>query len=88
MRTPLFGFGMGTALHQVATLLEHTTQADREGLDLVSLSDHPYEPDRVDAYAALGVVLGRTTRLTALANVTNLPTRPAPMLSRAGRVRR
>ncbi|WCB96854.1 F420-dependent glucose-6-phosphate dehydrogenase [Baekduia alba] len=82
MRTPLFGFGLGTALHQVPALLEHVTQADDAGLDLVSLSDHPYEPDRVDAYAALGVVLGRTTRISALANVTNLPTRPAPMLSR------
>jgi alkanesulfonate monooxygenase SsuD/methylene tetrahydromethanopterin reductase-like flavin-dependent oxidoreductase (luciferase family) len=82
MTTPLFGFGLGTALQQVGTLLAQATQADRDGLDLVSLSDHPYEPDRIDAYAALGVILGRTTNLTALANVTNLPTRPAPMLSR------
>jgi alkanesulfonate monooxygenase SsuD/methylene tetrahydromethanopterin reductase-like flavin-dependent oxidoreductase (luciferase family) len=82
MRTPLFGFGLGTGLRQVHELLAHAVRADREGLDLVSLSDHPYEPDRVDAYAALGVILGRTTRLTALANVTNLPSRPAPMLSR------
>jgi alkanesulfonate monooxygenase SsuD/methylene tetrahydromethanopterin reductase-like flavin-dependent oxidoreductase (luciferase family) len=57
-------------------------QADREGLDLFSLSDHPYLGGRLDAYASLGFVLGRTRRLAGFANVTNLPTRPAPLLAR------
>lgn len=57
-------------------------QADRDGLDVFSLSDHPYLGDRLDAYAAVGFILGRTQRLSAFVNVTNLPTRPAPMLAR------
>jgi alkanesulfonate monooxygenase SsuD/methylene tetrahydromethanopterin reductase-like flavin-dependent oxidoreductase (luciferase family) len=81
-RKALFGFGLETGLGEVGALLEHATQADREGLDLVTLSDHPYFADRLDAYAALGVVLGRTTDVTEAVNVTNLPTRPAPMLAR------
>ena len=56
--------------------------ADRDGLDVLSLSDHPYLGARLDAYAAIGVILGRTGRISGLVNVTNLPTRPAPMLAR------
>jgi alkanesulfonate monooxygenase SsuD/methylene tetrahydromethanopterin reductase-like flavin-dependent oxidoreductase (luciferase family) len=78
----LFGFGLETGVDEVDQLLRHAIQADRDGLDLVSLSDHPYFPDRLDAYAALGVVLGATANITGAVNVTNLPSRPAPMLAR------
>lgn len=78
----LFGLGLETGITEVDALLRHAVQADRDGLDVVSLSDHPYFEDRVDAYSALGVVLGRTTNLTGAVNVTNLATRPAPMLAR------
>ncbi|MFI6540001.1 LLM class flavin-dependent oxidoreductase [Nonomuraea sp. NPDC050547] len=73
----LFGFGLDDD-----QLIGQAVQADREGLDLVTVSDHPYLHDRLDAYAALGVILGRTNAVTAAVNVTNLPTRPAPMLAR------
>jgi alkanesulfonate monooxygenase SsuD/methylene tetrahydromethanopterin reductase-like flavin-dependent oxidoreductase (luciferase family) len=63
-------------------LLRLTQQADRDGLDHFSLSDHPYIGTRLDAYAAIGFVLGRTQHIAGLANVTNVPTRPAPMLAR------
>ncbi|HEV7652761.1 MAG TPA: LLM class flavin-dependent oxidoreductase [Actinophytocola sp.] len=78
----VFGFGADSGIDRGPELLRMAEQADRDGLDVVSLSDHPYLGDRLDAYAALGVILGRTERLAALANVTNLPTRPAPMLAR------
>ncbi len=81
-RKALFGFGLETGVGEVEALLRHATQADRAGLDLVSVSDHPYFADRLDAYATLGVILGRTTNIVAAANVTNTPTRPAPMLAR------
>ena len=78
----VFGFGAHHGIDEGPALVRAARQADRAGLDLVSLSDHPYFGARLDAYAAVGFVLGRTERLTALANVTNLPTRPAPMLAR------
>jgi alkanesulfonate monooxygenase SsuD/methylene tetrahydromethanopterin reductase-like flavin-dependent oxidoreductase (luciferase family) len=81
-RNVLFGFGLQTGVAEVDALLQHATQADHDGLDLVSLSDHPYFAERLDAYAALGVVLGATKTITAAVNVTNLPSRPAPMLAR------
>ena len=52
------------------------------GSNIVSLSDHPYLGERLDAYASIGFILGRTQHLSGFANVTNLPTRPAPMLAR------
>lgn len=78
----MFGLGLETGLGEVRALLEHVSQADRDGLDLVTMSDHPYFADRLDAYAILGVILGRTTQIAGAVNVTNLPTRPAPMLAR------
>ncbi|WP_424187255.1 LLM class flavin-dependent oxidoreductase [Actinokineospora sp. G85] len=80
---PLFGFspwrhGVGEARE----LLRCAVQADRDGLDLITVADHPHAGDRLDAYATLGVVLGATSRVTVAASVTNLPSRPAPVLAR------
>ncbi|MBB5961477.1 LLM class flavin-dependent oxidoreductase [Planomonospora venezuelensis] len=82
MSEVLFGFGAHSGIDEVPELLRMVRQADRDGLDVFSLSDHPYIGGRLDAYAALGFVLGRTERIAGFANVTNLPTRPAPMLAR------
>ena len=81
-RKVLFGLGLETGVHQVSEMLGHARLADHAGLDLVSLSDHPYFADRIDAYAALGFVLGATSTITAAPIMTNLVSRPAPMLAR------
>jgi len=78
----VFGFGAHTVLDETPDLLRMVQQADRDGLDVFSLSDHPYLGHRLDAYAAIGFVLGRTRHIAGLANVTNLPTRPPAMLAR------
>ncbi|OHV33905.1 MULTISPECIES: LLM class flavin-dependent oxidoreductase [Pseudofrankia] len=78
----VFGFGAHCGIGDGPELLRLAEQADRDGLDIFSLSDHPYIGGRLDAYASLGFVLGRTRQLAAFANVTNLPTRPAPVLAR------
>jgi alkanesulfonate monooxygenase SsuD/methylene tetrahydromethanopterin reductase-like flavin-dependent oxidoreductase (luciferase family) len=78
----VFGLGLETGVHQVSEMLGHARFADDAGLDLVSLSDHPYFAERVDAYAALGFVLGATSNITAAVIMTNLLSRPAPILAR------
>ncbi|WP_036325267.1 LLM class flavin-dependent oxidoreductase [Microbispora sp. ATCC PTA-5024] len=78
----VFGFGAHSGIDDIPELLRMAQQADRDGLDIFTLSDHPYLGGRVDAYAALGFLLGRTRNIAGLANVTNLPTRPAPLLAR------
>ena len=78
----VFGFGAHSGIDDIPGLLRMVQQADRDGLDIFTLSDHPYLGARVDAYAALGFILGQTRHIAGFANVTNLPTRPAPMLAR------
>jgi alkanesulfonate monooxygenase SsuD/methylene tetrahydromethanopterin reductase-like flavin-dependent oxidoreductase (luciferase family) len=78
----VFGFGAHSGIDDGPELLRMVQQADRDGLDVFSLSDHPYIGERLDAYASVGFLLGRTQHISGFANVTNLPTRPAPMLAR------
>ncbi|MEU0514690.1 LLM class flavin-dependent oxidoreductase [Amycolatopsis sp. NPDC006125] len=79
----VFGFGAHTGADEVTDLLRMVRRADADGLDLVSLSDHPYFGSRLDAYATIGFLLGNTERIAGFANVTNLPLRPPAMLARA-----
>ena len=85
----IFGIGLDTGfngaetgIHDPRLLVSHARNADRDGLDVVTMTDHPYAAEQFDAYAALGYVLGATTRVTGVVTVTNLPCRPAPMLAR------
>jgi alkanesulfonate monooxygenase SsuD/methylene tetrahydromethanopterin reductase-like flavin-dependent oxidoreductase (luciferase family) len=78
----VFGFGAHPGIDDGPALLRLVRPADRDGLDLFSLSDHPYLGGRLDAYAGIGFLLGATSGIAGFANVTNLPTRPAPMLAR------
>jgi alkanesulfonate monooxygenase SsuD/methylene tetrahydromethanopterin reductase-like flavin-dependent oxidoreductase (luciferase family) len=78
----LFGLGLENGVHQVTQMLGHARLADDAGLDLVSVSDHPYFADRLDAYAALAFILGATSSITGAVIMTNLLSRPAPILAR------
>jgi alkanesulfonate monooxygenase SsuD/methylene tetrahydromethanopterin reductase-like flavin-dependent oxidoreductase (luciferase family) len=79
---PLFGLGLEPGLADIANLLPQARAADIAGLDVVSVYDHPNYADRVDAYAALGVVLGATQQISGVANLTNIGIRSAPLLAR------
>jgi alkanesulfonate monooxygenase SsuD/methylene tetrahydromethanopterin reductase-like flavin-dependent oxidoreductase (luciferase family) len=81
-RKVLFGIGLENGVHQVSEMLGHARLADEADLDVVSLSDHPYFAERLDAYAALGFVLGATSNITGAVIMTNLLSRPAPILAR------
>ncbi len=78
----LFGLGLEAGVHQVGEMLGHARLADEAGLDLVSVGDHPYFAERLDAYAALGFVLGSTSNIAGAVICTNLLSRPAPILAR------
>src|SRR5580704_13813815 len=78
----LFGLGLEAGVHQVGEMLAHARLADDAGLDLVSVGDHPYFAERLDAYAALAFVMGVTSNITAAVIMTNLLSRPAPVLAR------
>lgn len=81
--TTRFGIGVSNAVRDIAQTMEIVAVADQAGLDHFSVSDHPYVGRMLDAYSLIGVALGRTRRISGMVNVSNLPTRPAPMLARA-----
>jgi alkanesulfonate monooxygenase SsuD/methylene tetrahydromethanopterin reductase-like flavin-dependent oxidoreductase (luciferase family) len=74
--------GLENGVHQVGEMLGHARLADDAGLDVFSFSDHPSFADRLDAYAALGFVLGATSNITGAVIMTSLLSRPAPVLTR------
>ncbi|MEV5328696.1 LLM class flavin-dependent oxidoreductase [Nonomuraea sp. NPDC052634] len=64
-------------------LLRHVTLADRLGLDLVGVQDHPYQEGFLDTWTLLSVVAARTERIRLVPDVVNVPLRPPAVLARA-----
>ena len=57
--------------------------ADRLGLDLVSVQDHPYQAAFLDTWTTLSVIAASTTSVRVFPNVANLPLRPPAVLARS-----
>jgi alkanesulfonate monooxygenase SsuD/methylene tetrahydromethanopterin reductase-like flavin-dependent oxidoreductase (luciferase family) len=85
-RRVLFGASLGqwngADAGNVPAILDIAAEADRGGLDIFTIADHLYFGDKLDAYSAVGFLLGRTASVSGVVTVTNLPTRPAPALAR------
>jgi hypothetical protein len=64
-------------------VVELAVLADQRGLDLVTFSDHPYQPRFFDAWTLLSFVAARTTQIHVSANVINLRLRQPAVLARA-----
>jgi alkanesulfonate monooxygenase SsuD/methylene tetrahydromethanopterin reductase-like flavin-dependent oxidoreductase (luciferase family) len=82
----LFGAGLGAwngvDVSGGADSVRLIAQADRDGLDVFTLADHPYFGEKLEAYALLSFLLGQTEQIRGMVTVTNLPSRPAPVLAR------
>jgi alkanesulfonate monooxygenase SsuD/methylene tetrahydromethanopterin reductase-like flavin-dependent oxidoreductase (luciferase family) len=80
---PLFGvFPVPLAAEQDA-VVEQVLLADRLGLDLVGIQDHPYQRRHLDAWTLLSYLAGRTERLTLFPDVANLPLRHPGVLAKS-----
>src|SRR6266704_1868797 len=56
--------------------------ADRSGLDLVGIQDHPYQRRFLDTLALIGTLLAETRRVRVFPDVANLPLRPPATLAK------
>ena len=87
-RRVLFGASLGqwngADVGNVPGVIEIAAAADRGGLDMFTIADHLYFGDKLDAYSAVGFLLGRTSTISGAVIVTNLPTRPAPDMNWQG----
>jgi len=63
--------------------VERIVAADRSGLDVVGVQDHPYQWRFFDTWTLLAYVAARTERVRLVPDVINLPLRPPAMLAKA-----
>jgi alkanesulfonate monooxygenase SsuD/methylene tetrahydromethanopterin reductase-like flavin-dependent oxidoreductase (luciferase family) len=78
-----FGVFIGPTAEDIAGVRQRVLAAEQAGFDFVSIQDHPYVPDYLDAFALIANLLGSTSTLRFITDVANLPLRPAPMLAKA-----
>jgi alkanesulfonate monooxygenase SsuD/methylene tetrahydromethanopterin reductase-like flavin-dependent oxidoreductase (luciferase family) len=64
-------------------IVEQVLTAEREGLDLVGIQDHPYQRRFLDTFALIADLLARTSRLRFFPDVASLPMRGPTMLAKA-----
>jgi alkanesulfonate monooxygenase SsuD/methylene tetrahydromethanopterin reductase-like flavin-dependent oxidoreductase (luciferase family) len=68
----------------IRTCCARSRPAERGGLDLIGIQDHPYQRRFLDTFALIADLLARTERLRIFPDVANLPLRPPAMLAKAG----
>src|SRR6059058_3651033 len=64
-------------------LLEHVVAAERAGLDLVGIQDHPYQRRFLDTWSLIPYLAARTERVRFFPDVANLPLRPPAVMAKA-----
>ncbi len=57
--------------------------ADRAGLDLVGIQDHPYQRRFLDTWTLISTLVPQTERIRFFPDVASLPLRPPAMLAKA-----
>jgi len=78
-----FGWFADPDLAHAHTIVDAARVADRSGLDLIGVQDHPYNPRHLDAWTLLTALGTATERLTVFPDVANLPLRGPVMLARS-----
>jgi alkanesulfonate monooxygenase SsuD/methylene tetrahydromethanopterin reductase-like flavin-dependent oxidoreductase (luciferase family) len=63
--------------------IEQILTADRSGLDLVGVQDHPYQRRFFDTWTLLAYAAGRTERVRLVPDVLNLPLRMPTVIARS-----
>jgi alkanesulfonate monooxygenase SsuD/methylene tetrahydromethanopterin reductase-like flavin-dependent oxidoreductase (luciferase family) len=66
-----------------SSTIEQMLAAERAGLDVLGVQDHPYQRRFFDTWTLLAYVAGRTERIRLVPDVANLPLRPPAMLAKA-----
>jgi alkanesulfonate monooxygenase SsuD/methylene tetrahydromethanopterin reductase-like flavin-dependent oxidoreductase (luciferase family) len=82
-RAVQFGVFPEPAAAQVNSIYTLADIADRTGLDLVGIQDHPYQRRYLDTWMLMATILARTERITVFPDVANLPLRPPAVMAKA-----
>jgi alkanesulfonate monooxygenase SsuD/methylene tetrahydromethanopterin reductase-like flavin-dependent oxidoreductase (luciferase family) len=64
-------------------VIEQVLAAERHGLDLVGIQDHPYQRRFLDTWSLIAFLAARTERIRFFPDVANLPLRPPAVMAKA-----
>src|SRR3954468_24307064 len=64
-------------------ILEQVLTAERLGIDLVGIQDHPYQRRFLDTWSLIPFLAARTERIRFFPDVANLPLRPPAVMANA-----
>jgi alkanesulfonate monooxygenase SsuD/methylene tetrahydromethanopterin reductase-like flavin-dependent oxidoreductase (luciferase family) len=64
-------------------LIEQVLTAERHGIDLVGIQDHPYQRRFLDTWSLIPYLAARTERIRFFPDVANLPLRPPAVMAKA-----
>ena len=78
-----FGLSVTPTAASTEAIRDLVRRADRLGLDLVGVQDHPYQRRFLDTWTLLSFVAARTERITLLPDVINVPLRQPAVLAKA-----
>ena len=78
-----FGISVTPYADNHREIVAQVMTAERVGLDLVGIQDHPYQRRFLDTYTLIADLLARTERVTFFPDVTSLPMRPPAMIAKA-----
>ena len=78
-----FGISVVPVAAQHRDIIEQVQAAERGGLDLVGIQDHPYQRRFLDTFLLIADLLARTERIRFFPDVANLPLRGPTMIAKA-----
>jgi alkanesulfonate monooxygenase SsuD/methylene tetrahydromethanopterin reductase-like flavin-dependent oxidoreductase (luciferase family) len=64
-------------------VLDMVLAAERHGLDLIGIQDHPYQRRFLDTFSLIAYLAARTERIRFFPDVANLPLRPPAVMAKA-----
>ena len=82
-RALTFGISVVPLADNHAEVVEQVLAAERLGLELVGIQDHPYQRRFLDTFALMADLLARTSRVTIFPDVANLPLRGPVLMAKA-----
>lgn len=80
---PLFGISVTPTAADHPRLIQQVRAAERGGLDLVGIQDHPYQRRFLDTFSLIADLAARTERIRFFPDVANLPLRGPTMIAKA-----
>jgi alkanesulfonate monooxygenase SsuD/methylene tetrahydromethanopterin reductase-like flavin-dependent oxidoreductase (luciferase family) len=83
MIEPRFGMFLGPDAQDAELTIDRAVTAERLGLDLIGIQDHPYQRRFLDTLSLLAFIAARTERISLAPDVANLPLRPPAVLAKA-----